>query len=118
MTPKEPQLPQMELEDPIQEQPRKTRNIKPNPRYANATFVDEPIRTEPSSYEEASNGPRWRKAMDKEVKALNDNQTWDLVPRPNEINPISCIWVYKVKTHPDGLVERYKARLVARGFSQ
>ena len=52
------------------------------------------------------------------MKALNDNQTWDLVPRLNEVKPISCKWVYKIKTRPDGSVERYKARLVARGFSQ
>ena len=56
--------------------------------------------------------------MEKEIKALNDIQTWDLVPRPNEVKHISCKWVYKVKTRPDGSVERYKARLVARGFSQ
>ena len=117
MTPEDPQLPQMELEEPIQEQRRTTRKIKPNPRYANAAFVDEPIFVEPSSYEEASKG-EWRKAMEEEIKALNNNQTWDLVPRPNEIKPISCKWVYKVKTRPDGSVERYKTRLVARGFSQ
>ena len=40
------------------------------------------------------------------------------MPRPNEVKPISDKWVYKVKTRPDGSVERYKARLVARGFSQ
>ena len=51
-------------------------------------------------------------------EGLNDNQTWDLVPRPNEVKPISCKWVYKIKTRPDGSVERYKARLVARSFSQ
>ena len=55
--------------------------------------------------------------MEEEIKALNDNQTMDLVPRPNEVKLISCKWVYKVKTCPDGSVE-YKARLVARGFSQ
>ena len=56
--------------------------------------------------------------MEEEIKALNDNQTMDLVPRPNEVKLISCKLVYKVKTCPDGSVERYKARLVARGFSQ
>ena len=41
-----------------------------------------------------------------------------LEPRPNEVKPISCKWVYKVMTHPDDSIERYKARLMARGFSQ
>ena len=75
MTPEDSQLPQMDLEEPIQKLRRTTRKIKPNPRYANAAFVDEPILVEPSSYEEASKGPQWRKAMEEEIKALNDNQT-------------------------------------------
>jgi hypothetical protein len=108
----------MEPDEPIQVPRRITRQSKPNPRYANAALVDESIPIEPSSYEEATKGPEWRKAMEEEIKALNENQTWDLVPRPNEVKPISCKWVYKVKTRPDGSIERYKARLVARGFSQ
>lgn len=57
--------------------------------------------------------------MDKEeIFALEQNQTWELVPKPRDVKPISCKWVYKVKTRPDGSIERYKARLVARGFSQ
>ena len=56
--------------------------------------------------------------MEEEYQALKQSQTWDLVPKPKDVKPISCKWVYKVKTRPDGSVERYKARLVARGFSQ
>lgn len=56
--------------------------------------------------------------MEEEILALKISQTWDLVPKPKEVKPISCKWVYKVKTRPDGSIERYKARLVARGFSQ
>ncbi|CAM8917129.1 unnamed protein product [Rhodiola kirilowii] len=56
--------------------------------------------------------------MQEEIKALKENETWELVPRPIDVKPISCKWIYKLKTHPDGSTERYKARLVARGFSQ
>ena len=48
-----------------------------------------------TSYEEASKGPQWRKAMEEEIKTLNDNQTLDLVRRPNEVKPISCKWVLR-----------------------
>ncbi|KAK6138834.1 hypothetical protein DH2020_027421 [Rehmannia glutinosa] len=56
--------------------------------------------------------------MDEEIAALERNQTWELVPKSTDVKPISCKWVYKLKRHSDGSIERHKARLVARGFSQ
>ena len=97
---------------------RSTRPRKPNPKYANAAVAEEEKFKEPESYEEAYQNTKWLEAMKEEITALDKNQTWELVPKPKEAKPISCKWVYKVKTRPDGSIERYKARLVARGFSQ
>jgi len=73
---------------------------------------------EPPSYKLAMTDPKWQEAMNSELQALIDNQTWSLVPLPLAKCPISCKWVYRIKRKADGSVERYKARLVARGFTQ
>ena len=56
--------------------------------------------------------------MEDEFASLQINQTWELVPRPTEHNVIGCRWVYKVKRGEDGSISRFKARLVAQGYSQ
>ena len=55
---------------------------------------------------------------DDEYCALIKNATWYLVPPRPGLNVVDCKWVFKIKQKPDGSVDRYKARLVARGFKQ
>ncbi|GAB2291669.1 hypothetical protein Dimus_038168 [Dionaea muscipula] len=77
-----------------------------------------PILSLPCSPDEALLVPEWRAAMLLELQALQANHTWSVVPLPKDKRPIGCKWLFKVKYHQDGSVERYKARLVAQGFSQ
>ena len=56
--------------------------------------------------------------MESEISSLSNNDTWELVPRPSGKNVVKSKWVYKVKRNADGSISRYKARLVAQGFSQ
>ena len=56
--------------------------------------------------------------MNKEIKALSENHTWEVVSLPIEKKPIGNRWVYKVKLRSDGTLERFKARLVAKGYNQ
>lgn len=54
--------------------------------------------------------------MYEEMKALIKNETWDLVPKPKGINPITYKWVYKLKHKANGSIDHYKARLIAHEF--
>ena len=56
--------------------------------------------------------------MQEEIKDLIQNRTWDLVPRPPTANIVGSKWVFKTKLKEDGTIDRYKAQLVARDFSQ
>jgi hypothetical protein len=56
--------------------------------------------------------------MDEEYRALMKNNTWHLVSPSSASNIIDCKWVFKIKRKHDGSVERYKVRLVAKGFKQ
>jgi len=56
--------------------------------------------------------------MDKELQALEQTQTWEIVSLPQGKKPIACKWVYKVKCRADGSIERLKARSVVKGYTQ
>ncbi|GKV37327.1 hypothetical protein SLEP1_g45367 [Rubroshorea leprosula] len=67
---------------------------------------------------EAVSIPCWKEAMDSELSALLENDTWDMVPCPSNVSIIGSRWVFSVKFKADGSIERYKARLVAQGYKQ
>ncbi|KAJ0494958.1 putative RNA-directed DNA polymerase [Helianthus annuus] len=72
----------------------------------------------PKSIKTASKDSHWVTAMHDELTALRNNDTWDLVQRPAHLNVVGSKWIYRIKYKADGSVDRYKARLVAQGFTQ
>ena len=60
----------------------------------------------------------WESAMREELESLMTNQTWSLTSLLAGCKAILCKWVYKVKLFADGTIDKYKAHLVARGFTQ
>lgn len=104
----------------------KTNSLKP--KHLDDDFIRYPIPKalvattrppllEPTCYSEASKYPEWRQAMNEEFDALIRNP-WTLVPPKPGVNLIGCKWVYRIKRHADGRIERFKAHLVAKGYNQ
>lgn len=74
--------------------------------------------SEPQNFHEANNHAVWKEAMQEELKALDQHQTWSITKLPKGKRAVGCKWIYKIKFNSDGSIERHKARLVARGFTQ
>lgn len=91
--------------------------IKPVDRL-NLSVVHLSVSPIPTNYRSALADPNWRAAMAEEFKALVDNNTWHLVPRPAGANVVTGKWIFKHKFHSDGTLARHKARWVVRGYSQ
>ena len=73
----------------------------------------------PKSHEQAITGPQkkqWEVVINKELQSLAANNVWELVDTPKGVNIVSNKWVFKIKRLPNSQINRYKARLVARGF--
>lgn len=49
---------------------------------------------------------------------IKKNKTWELVDQPKNRDAIGAKWIYKTKLNPNGSIQKHKARLVARGFTQ
>ncbi|KAL0440666.1 UNVERIFIED_CONTAM: Retrovirus-related Pol polyprotein from transposon RE2 [Sesamum radiatum] len=73
---------------------------------------------EPMSYKQACQSHEWGQAMETELDALHKNNTWDVTPLPKDKKAIGCRLIYKLKFKADGSVDKYKARVVAKGYNQ
>ena len=73
---------------------------------------------EPQNFHEANNQEVWREAIQEEIKALDHHRTWSITTLPARKRAVGCKWIYNIKFNSEGSIERHKARLVARGFTQ
>ncbi|KAJ9709896.1 hypothetical protein PVL29_001400 [Vitis rotundifolia] len=77
--------------------------------------------SDPVTYQEAIHCPQftsWKEAMDDEMNSMYMNGVWDLIELPHGCKLVGCKWVFKTKCDSSGQIERYKARLVVKGYSQ
>ena len=99
-------------------------NLEPlrcSERLANQkVFISQSVPFEPKTYKQAiscDESSQWKIAMEQELEAIRQHETWTLVDLPKDRTAIGSKWIYKIKTDSsDNFV--YKARLVAQGFTQ
>ena len=114
------------LEQPSLLEPRRSGRVTRLPaRYMllgeTYTAISDEHVQDPTSYNEAlidKDVEFWKKAMNQEMESMYSNKVWELVEAPNGVKPIGCKWIYKRKRGVDGRVETFKARLVAKRFTQ
>lgn len=117
------------LRDYVLSRDRVRRDIIPPLRYAYADFIayalnigDSIELDEPSSFDEeysSKDSVQWIKAIKEERESLHKNKTWILVKRPVDQKGIGCRWIYKREAGIPGVEPaRFKARVVAKGYSQ
>jgi hypothetical protein len=76
---------------------------------------------EPNTYNEAISTPEaqwWQEAVNCEMESILHNHTWELVDLPPGHKPLGCRWIFKKKLKVDGSVDKYKAKLVIKGYRQ
>ncbi|TYJ96447.1 gag/pol protein [Cucumis melo var. makuwa] len=76
---------------------------------------------DPLTYKQTMNDmdcDQWVKAIDLEMESMYSNSVWTLVDQPNNVKPIGCKWIYKRKRDQAGKVQTFKARLMAKGYTQ
>lgn len=98
---------------------RKRQDLKPPKKYE--TQLNESSYMEPNTYNEAMRSVfanQWRDAMQDEMNSMKQHKVWSLVDLPTQKRPISCRWVFKIKTDLNGEIDKFRARLVVRGNFQ
>ena len=79
------------------------------------------ITPEPKTYTEVMKRPdaaMWEAACEEECKPFEAMEVFEVVPRPANKKVVGSKWVYREKRGPDGKIQKYKARVVAQGFTQ
>jgi hypothetical protein len=121
--PEETQQPQVQ-EEPVVEALRRSSRVRKSAipdDYEVYECEEIHIEGDPTSYEESMSRPdasKWQEAMEDEMKSMSTNRVWDLEEIPKGAKTVGCKWVYKIKYDFKGNIEKYKGRLVAKGYTQ
>ncbi|GJS87980.1 putative RNA-directed DNA polymerase [Tanacetum coccineum] len=103
------------------QQNRQPTNFNDYYTYLNKANFDLGKCNDPESFEHVitcDQSAHWKEAMEDELKSMSKNNIWELPELPKGAKPVGCKWVFKTKLDPNGNIERYKARFVAKGYTQ
>ena len=84
-------------------------------------FLTYMLEDEPQSFKEAISTPEapfWKEAVNSEIESILQNHTWELVDIPPGCKPLEYKRIFKRKLKADGSIDKYKARLVVKGYKQ
>lgn len=90
---------------------------KLNPHYQQF-ILNISTKSEPKTFLEAVISEKWHAPMNEELQTSVETRTFLVVSQPEGKQPIGCRWVYRIKHNADGTIDRYRARLVAKGYTQ
>ncbi|GKD03851.1 retrovirus-related pol polyprotein from transposon TNT 1-94 [Tanacetum coccineum] len=105
-----------------QDHPNTLEENKPNPKInVEPQETQQSLRSDPESFGNAityDQSTHWREAMEDDLNSISKNNVWELSELLKGAKPVGCKWVFKTKLDPNGNIERYKTRLVAKGYTQ
>ena len=84
-------------------------------------FLTYMLEDEPQSFKEANSTPEvpfWKEAVNSEIESILQNHTWELVDFSPSCKPLGYKWIFKRKLKAYGSIDKYKARLVVKGYKQ
>jgi len=102
------------------EEPRRSKRQRTSKSFG-PDFYTYMIENEPLTYQQAMSSPDapyWKEAVNSEIESILQNHTWELVDLPKGSKPLGYKWIFKKKLKVDGSIDKYKARLVIKGFRQ
>ena len=117
------QIPQENDEATLRRSIRVRKSTIPNEYIVYLQELDYNIgaKNDPETFSQAMSSKEsnsWYSAMKEEMNSMTSNRVWDLVELPNGVKSFGCKWVFKTKKDSLGNIERHKARLIAKGFTQ
>ena len=106
--------------DPMENKPRRSKRQRTSTSFG-PDFLTYMLENEPWTFKEAVTSPEalfWKEAINSEVESILSNHTWKLVDLPPSNKPLQCKLIFKRKMKADGAIDKYKARLVVKGYKK